>query len=498
MANVVVNRPLSVVEGLDASAALSLTFQNVSTLSTQITVSFDAAGSTVTNGTDVSVGSFSGSISRSQSPAGNYTYDLPSISIFDDLVAEGTETISIRIRATGQVFDNGTDTTIVTISLLDNEIDGTNGNDVLTGYRSADTLRGFDGDDVLTGGLGNDRIDGGAGFDTAVFSQTLAGSQVSYGQRALMITGADGTDTLTGIEVLKFSDGQVVLGGNALVDALFYNQKNADVYATGMQASAHYTIYGTHEGRDPNAFFSVRGYQAANRDVVDAYYEPLAHYQRFGWHEGRDPSAAFDTTLYLLNNKDVADAGINPLEHYLNFGRYEGRAVYAAVGKTIMANGFDREYYLLANPDVAAAGTDAWRHYQLYGAKEGRDPNAWFDTSAYLDTNKDVAAAGLNPLDHYHDYGWREGRDPSAAFDTRKYLAANPDIAGSGLDPFVHFLQYGIYEGRSPQGDGNLSGPRAIADAFNYADAGADAVPDIAFARVDWGHNVEHGIQMIA
>jgi Ca2+-binding RTX toxin-like protein len=157
--------PVSVIEGVDGGAALSILLKNVSTASGSITISFDAAGSTAANGTDVSVPTTTTTYDVSQSTAGDYTIDLPSIGIFDDLVAEGTETLSIKVTATGLLFDNGTDTTFVTISLLDSEVDGTSGNDVLTGRASADMLRGFGGDDVLDGGAGNDVLDGGTGSD---------------------------------------------------------------------------------------------------------------------------------------------------------------------------------------------------------------------------------------------------------------------------------------------------------------------------------------------
>ena len=372
-----------------------------------------------------------------------------------------------------------------------------NGNDaanVLTGLGGNDWLRGYAGDDTLIGGADDDTLDGGAGFDTAVFTQTLAGSAFAYGNRALTVSGADGTDTLTNIEALRFSDGQVVLAGSERsVDNLFYARNNADVYKAGIEGGAHYDLFGYKEGRDPNGFFSTKGYYSANADVRAGGINPLDHYHDYGWREGRDASASFDTTLYLLHNQDVAAAGIDPLEHYLNNGRLEGRAAYAAVGTTLMSNGFDAEYYLLANPDVGAAGVDAWTHYQLFGYKEGRDPNAWFDTSAYLDTNKDVAAAGINPLDHYNQFGWREGRDPSAAFDTKSYLAANPDVTYS---PLVHFLRFGIYEGRDPHSDTNVSGA-GLAAAFTDSET-VSSLPSLAIAPIGSAHELDQHLLAIA
>ncbi|MBK7060988.1 MAG: hypothetical protein IPH51_10950 [Rubrivivax sp.] len=90
----------------------------------------------------------------------------------------------------------------------------------LTGGTSSDTLIGGAGNDTLTGGRGNDSLDGGAGVDTA----TYAGSRSTYeigtttsGFTVSDKSGADGVDTLTRIERLKFADFGLAgdLDGNA-------------------------------------------------------------------------------------------------------------------------------------------------------------------------------------------------------------------------------------------------------------------------------------------
>jgi Ca2+-binding RTX toxin-like protein len=120
------------------------------------------------------------------------------------------------IVATDIVVDNGGSSTPgVTVN-------GTSGNDSLVGGAGNDTLNGFDGNDtldggagndLLIGGLGNDSIVGGLGTDTAVFSGKSADYQITdIGGGLITVTdlntgdGNDGTDTLSGIEALKFSD----------------------------------------------------------------------------------------------------------------------------------------------------------------------------------------------------------------------------------------------------------------------------------------------------
>lgn len=89
------------------------------------------------------------------------------------------------------------------------------------GSSAADNLIGGAGNDLLNGKGGNDAINGGAGIDTALFSGSRAQFVVSRnGTTSITIqdtSGADGTDTLTQIERLRFTDFSLAfdLDGNA-------------------------------------------------------------------------------------------------------------------------------------------------------------------------------------------------------------------------------------------------------------------------------------------
>ncbi|MBB1251635.1 calcium-binding protein [Rhizobium sp. G21] len=91
----------------------------------------------------------------------------------------------------------------ITGTVIDNNLDGDEGDD---------TLAGGGGNDEITGGKGNDKIDGGLGIDTAIFSGTRADYQITENADGsttivdLRGEGYDGTDQLTGVEILKFSD----------------------------------------------------------------------------------------------------------------------------------------------------------------------------------------------------------------------------------------------------------------------------------------------------
>ncbi|MGW9820234.1 Ca2+-binding RTX toxin-like protein [Methylorubrum extorquens] len=322
---------------------------------------------------------------------------------------------------------------------------------------------------TFTGTARNDSFNGGGGTDRAILNFAFGAALVSVAaDGATVITGPDGSDTFRGIEVYQFSDRTIdTADGSPLVDDLFYFSRYGDVAAAGIDADTHYAEYGFREGRDPNAFFSTKGYLAANPDVQAAGLNPLSHYEQYGFREGRDPGVNFDNEAYYAANPDVKAAGLNPLRHYLEYGQGEGRSADEAVGRVAdlsAAQGFDAEFYLLGNLDVAeaaiAAGGDSFafalNHYSRYGIAEGRDPNAVFDTDGYLDAYADVQTAGINPLTHYIQYGAREGRDPSIDFDTTAYLAANQDVQAAGLNPMLHYLQYGLYEGRLPQNDSSF------------------------------------------
>lgn len=111
-------------------------------------------------------------------------------------------------------------------------IEGGSGNDVLYGDGRAEFLSlthenlarqitiAEDGNDVLKGGPGDDELYGGAGVDLALYSGNISNYTISKAENTHTLvdkTGVDGTDTLTDIERLKFSDSTLALDldGNA-------------------------------------------------------------------------------------------------------------------------------------------------------------------------------------------------------------------------------------------------------------------------------------------
>ncbi len=86
---------------------------------------------------------------------------------------------------------------------------GEAGNDTLIGGSGHDVLSGGSGNDILTGGGGDDALDGGDGYDTAIFSGVRSAYTVTQNGAQTIVSGPDGTDTLTGIETLQFADSAV-------------------------------------------------------------------------------------------------------------------------------------------------------------------------------------------------------------------------------------------------------------------------------------------------
>mgnify|MGYP001185435499 CR=1 FL=1 len=115
------------------------------------------------------------------------------------------------------------------------------GNDSITGTKEGDTLHTLGGNDLIKGGAGFDVIDGGSGIDTAIYTGKFDDYHFGRSTNSLIIgdlrpaTGTnDGTDTLSNIEYVQFSDQTVdeakvdvvkTYSGN-FRDYKFYNKGN--------------------------------------------------------------------------------------------------------------------------------------------------------------------------------------------------------------------------------------------------------------------------------
>lgn len=98
---------------------------------------------------------------------------------------------------------------------------GSASGDTITGDSLANTISALGGSDWIRGGAGNDIIDGGSGIDRALFTGVRSGYTVSIAGTTVTVAdktaGRDGTDSLSNVERLVFSDVGVAvdLAGNA-------------------------------------------------------------------------------------------------------------------------------------------------------------------------------------------------------------------------------------------------------------------------------------------
>jgi V8-like Glu-specific endopeptidase len=117
---------------------------------------------------------------------------------------------------------------------------------IYTGSAGNDSWAGGTGRDIFTGNAGDDSVDGGAGIDTAIFSGARSAYAIAVSGAITVydsVPGRDGTDTLSNVERVKFTDLSVAfdVAGNAgqayrLYQAAF--NRAPDIAGLGYQMKA--------------------------------------------------------------------------------------------------------------------------------------------------------------------------------------------------------------------------------------------------------------------
>jgi Ca2+-binding RTX toxin-like protein len=261
---------------------------------------------------------------------------------------------------------------------------GTGGNDTIV-----DTSTGVmnifadAGNDRITGGADNDNIDGGAGSDVAIFS----GTHTSYNVASLSIsgkvitggtiTGTDGTDTLSGIEVLKFSDGFYVLNGMSIQAAINAASDGDTIFVAAgtfdenIIVNKQVTLLGANSGVDPHT-----GTRTAESIITAGTNDPAAgtlitvtadHVTINGFKLDGD-NASINGGFAANNGADVnANVGI------ANDG--DTPVSYLTVSNNIIQNLGDYGV-LLYNNDGTPSGGNVISHNQINGMS-GDDPDGF-------------------------------------------------------------------------------------------------------------------------
>lgn len=221
------------------------------------------------------------------------------------------------------------------------------------GAALADDLAGNDGADLFTGNGGNDTIEGGTGIDTAVYAGNLADFAIDVIAGTITDTNAgdgdEGSDTISGIEVAQFADGNVLFAGS---------DGYPTIQAAVAAASAGDTIYvlpGNYSGEvDVDKQLTILGAQAGvaaegRPGTNEAVLEGAFHFT-----PGSDGSIVdgFTVTtgvsiLSALTTAYVQDANIT-LRNTL-FDRDNGAAVFDTSRGVVTAGGTGNNLTLEGN-----------------------------------------------------------------------------------------------------------------------------------------------------
>jgi hypothetical protein len=189
------------------------------------------------------------------------------------------------------------------------------------GTGAAETILGTAGADTLIGLGANDTLDGGAGIDTAVYATVRSNytlTQAVGGFTVQAAAGAEGTDSLTAVERLSFSDAKVALDidGNAgmavkMLGAVAGAGAAASAYYVGLLMS--YLDAGvSHEVLMQGVLDVVLGPGATDEAVVTLLYTHIA---------GAAPGAQTVSFLAgLINDRGLTQAefGVLAAEHDAN------------------------------------------------------------------------------------------------------------------------------------------------------------------------------------
>jgi hypothetical protein len=128
-----------------------------------------------------------------------------SVPVLADNLTEGTETMTVTVRsATASVTIN--DTSLAPAAAY-NEIQGTEGADLLNGTSSVDQINTRGGNDTIVGSAGADTIDGGAGLDLVRYNSSSVSASLSKNDAGeIFVRSGSETDTLISVERLQFTD----------------------------------------------------------------------------------------------------------------------------------------------------------------------------------------------------------------------------------------------------------------------------------------------------
>ena len=149
------------------------------------------------------------STAKDGAPGFNERYYLNENSSAQEAVTSGTYETGLE-----HYLMEGKDSELKTFAAF-TKVHGYSGNDTIILREGNETAYGYAGDDSIEGGGGNDIIDGGTGLDTAIFKDASSAFTITTNDNgSISVTHSspsdglidEGSDTLTSIEKMQFSD----------------------------------------------------------------------------------------------------------------------------------------------------------------------------------------------------------------------------------------------------------------------------------------------------
>ena len=192
----------------------SATLTDIMAPGSEITNAYLGGGWATYSGTSMAAPHIAGIVALAQSLAERVSFGAAHVPVASLLSIMRASAVAINDgdNENDNVFNTGASLPRVSVpglmqGVLDYFKTATNGADGVYGWHGNDTLSGLGGNDLIRGNTGNDTIDGGAGFDTAAFSGLRSAYTLTpLGGNSLQVVGPDGTDTLSNVERLAFSN----------------------------------------------------------------------------------------------------------------------------------------------------------------------------------------------------------------------------------------------------------------------------------------------------
>ena len=178
----------------------------------------------------------------------------------------------------------------------------------LAGSNFADKLYGNELDNMITGGAGNDTIDGGQGTDSVKFLDSLTHYKIirtTSGYQVSDTWGTNGTDALTQIESLQFSDKNI----NLLVQDKAASMGSAQ---TTQLLELYVALFNRVPDADGMSYWldQVKAGQSFNQ-IAESFYNAGVAYSQLTGFSSTMSNADFINVIYknVLGRKNGADAG---------------------------------------------------------------------------------------------------------------------------------------------------------------------------------------------